>query len=47
MSVFVFDPLSKFPLRQLERDELIPELENWTLGDLYRIGDPMIGGWPQ
>ena len=47
VSVFVFDPLSKYPLRQLERDELIPELEEWTLGDLYRIADPMIGGWPR
>lgn len=47
VNVFVFDPASKFPLRQLDRDSLIPELENWTLGDLYRVGDPMIGGWPQ
>lgn len=47
VSVFVFDPVSRFPIRQLKIDELIQELENWTLGDLYRVGDPMIGGWPK
>jgi predicted ATPase len=20
--------------------------EGWKLGDLYRVGDPLIGGWP-
>jgi hypothetical protein len=20
--------------------------EGWELGDLYRVGDPSIGGWP-
>lgn len=47
VGVFVFDPSSRIPLRRLDREELLPELEEWTLGDLYRIGDPMIGGWPQ
>ena len=47
MNVIVFDPSSKRPLRQLDRNELRNELQNWTLGDLYRIGDPLIGGWPQ
>ena len=28
--------------KQLEVDEL----EDWGLGDLYRAGDPYIGGWP-
>ena len=47
VNVIVFDPSSKRPLRQLDRNELRNELQNWTLGDLYRIGDPLIGGWPQ
>ena len=47
VNVIVFDPSSKKPLRQLDRNELRGELQNWTLGDLYRIGDPLIGGWPQ
>lgn len=47
VSVFVFDPISRIPLRKLDREEMMSELEGWTLGDLYRIGDPMIGGWPQ
>lgn len=47
VSIFVFDPYSRIPLRKLSREEMASELEDWTLGDLYRIGDPMIGGWPQ
>ena len=47
VAVFVFDPSSRKPIRKLNRKELISDLSNWTLGDLYRIGDPVIGGWPQ
>ena len=47
VGIFVFDPSSKSPIRKLNHRELTEELINWTLGDLYRIGDPMIGGWPQ
>lgn len=47
VGVFVFDPSSRTPIRKLMRDELADELVDWTLGDLYRIGDPLIGGWPQ
>ena len=47
VGIFVFDPLSRIPLRKLDIEEMRPELGEWTLGDLYRIGDPMIGGWPQ
>lgn len=47
VGVFVFDPLSRTPILKLNREELSSELTEWTLGDLYRIGDPMIGGWPQ
>lgn len=47
VAVFVFDPSSKRSIRKLDRKEMLTELDNWTLGDLYRIGDPAIGGWPQ
>lgn len=47
VGVFVFDPSSRQSIRKLDQQELISDLENWTLGDLYRIGDPIIGGWPQ
>ena len=47
VNVFVFDPFSRTPIRQLDRNELSDDLAEWSLGDLYRVGDPMIGGWPQ
>ena len=47
VAVFVFDTSSRVPIRKLNRLELEEDLQNWTLGDLYRIGDPVIGGWPQ
>ena len=47
VNLFVFDPSSRMLLRRLDKDEMLPELKDWTLGDLYRIGDPVIGGWPQ
>lgn len=47
VAVFVFDPASRTKIRRLDRNELKDDLKNWTLGDLYRVGDPMIGGWPQ
>lgn len=46
-AVFVFDPSSRFKIRRLDSKELKEDLQQWTLGDLYRVGDPMIGGWPQ
>ena len=47
VAVFVFDPSSKMPIRKLNRDALVDDLQSWTLGDLYRVADPAIGGWPQ
>lgn len=47
VGVFVFDSSSRTPIRKLDRQELASDLADWTLGDLYRIGDPVIGGWPQ
>ena len=47
VAVFVFDPSSRTPIRKLDPQELRADLSSWTLGDLYRVGDPLIGGWPQ
>lgn len=47
VGVFIFDMFSRIPIRKLNIEEIRPELSEWTLGDLYRIGDPLIGGWPQ
>mgnify|MGYP004676428981 CR=1 FL=1 len=47
VAIFVFDPSRRETIRKLSRNELKNDLEEWTLGDLYRVADPMIGGWPQ
>lgn len=44
VAVFVFAPSGKTSIRKLDKDEMTPELENWTLGDLYRIGAPIKAG---
>lgn len=49
--VFVMQVADKEPGRfymsGLNRDSLKTQLEEgWQLGDLYRIGDPTVGGWP-
>ena len=34
-------------IERLEPEKLEPELsKGWMLGDLYRVNDPLIGGWP-
>lgn len=41
------DDKSHFEIKRLNKDELQPKLdEGWQLGDLYRVGDPGVGGWP-
>lgn len=36
-----------FSIKPLSQPMLEPKLEEgWQLGDLYRVGDPSIGGWP-
>lgn len=33
--------------RSVERNKILAEIkEGWNLGDLYRVDDPSIGGWP-
>lgn len=47
VAVFVFDPSKKDKIRLLKPESFGKDLDEWTLGDLYRVADPMIGGWPQ
>ena len=46
VGVFVFDPREEEAVRQLKYAEMEEELQDWELGDLYRVNDPSIGGWP-
>ncbi len=46
VSVFVFDPREDIVVRKLDYSQMVQELEDWELGDLYRVNDPSIGGWP-
>ena len=46
VSVFVFDPRENVIVRKLNYSKMAQELEDWELGDLYRVNDPSIGGWP-
>jgi len=41
------DHPARFCVKRLRPDALQPSLaEGWQLGDLYRVGDPNVGGWP-
>lgn len=46
VSVFVFDPREECLVKKLDYKNMAEDLENWELGDLYRVNDPAIGGWP-
>jgi len=38
---------SHYEIRKLSKKELKRKLnDGWQLGDLYRVGDPSVGGWP-
>ncbi len=50
-NVFVFHPKDKegihYSISPLSKDRLKGWLaDGWELGDLYRVGEPVIGGWP-
>lgn len=48
-NVICFSPENKmqFSTKLLSQPMLAPKLkEGWQLGDLYRVGDPSVGGWP-
>lgn len=44
--VLVFDPREECLVRRLDYDTMKEDLQDWELGDLYRVNDPAIGGWP-
>ncbi|MBF0477178.1 MAG: hypothetical protein HQK59_15415 [Deltaproteobacteria bacterium] len=47
--VLCFNKMDKhhFSVRNLDRKDVAEHLtEGWELGDLYRVGDPDVGGWP-
>ena len=47
-NVLCFYPENRthFSVKSLSKELLEPKLEEgWELGDLYRVGDPSIGGW--
>lgn len=46
VGIFVFDPQKDGLVHKLLYEQLSADLEDWTLGDLYRVNDPLIGGWP-
>lgn len=47
MNIFVYDPAGRSTFKPLDRERINGELEKgWLLGDLYRVNDPAIGGWP-
>ena len=48
-NVYCFYPTdaNHYGLKPLSPEVLKPQLdEGWELGDLYRVGDPTVGGWP-
>ena len=47
VNIFVYDPVGRSTFKPLDRQRVNEELEKgWLLGDLYRVNDPAIGGWP-
>ncbi|MBF0461765.1 MAG: AAA family ATPase [Magnetococcales bacterium] len=44
---FQYGENGRFAVRPLSPERLAARLEEgWQLGDLYRVGDPDVGGWP-
>jgi predicted ATPase len=47
VSIFSSKNDNKFSIKRLSKELLKDRFnEGWELGDLYRVGDPSIGGWP-
>lgn len=46
VGVFVFDPREARLVKKLDYNNMKDDLEEWELGDLYRVNDPLVGGWP-
>jgi predicted ATPase len=46
VGIFVFNPQNDCLIKKLDYQYIKEDLENWELGDLYRVNDPALGGWP-
>lgn len=44
VAVFVFGNNEK--IKKIKYEDIVDELGDWELGDLYRTNDPALGGWP-
>lgn len=44
VAVFVFR--DNEPIKKIKYSDIVDELGDWELGDLYRTNDPALGGWP-
>lgn len=44
VAVFVLDTNSS--IKKIKYRDIVDELGEWELGDLYRTNDPALGGWP-
>lgn len=48
VDIFVWDRMGGNAFKPLDYNLVMEELEKgWMLGDLYRVNDPSIGGWPR
>lgn len=46
VAIFVFDPKADTLVKELSYKVIQEDLEGWELGDLYRVNEPALGGWP-
>lgn len=46
VAVFVFDNNGDNLIKKVKFENIMDELGEWELGDLYRTNDPALGGWP-
>jgi predicted ATPase len=47
VNILVADASDKSTFRKIKKERIVNEIEEgWQLGDLYRVNDPAIGGWP-
>lgn len=44
VAVFVFEHDEM--IKKIQYRDIVDELGEWELGDLYRTNDPALGGWP-
>lgn len=47
VALYVLDPRQTAQVVRLPPERIATQLQQgWKLGDLYRIGEPLVGGWP-